>query len=411
MKAKFTQTSLDKIKTTGKAFWLTDEDFANLRLYVGASGAKTWYVSFWKDGRKQSHKLGSTGAMTVAEARDGARKFLAHLALGDAPVKRNERKLLLGEFIEKHYGPWVEAERKTGKETMAMLRSSFQFLFKQPAEELKKYELEQWRMKRRSEGSKAATINRLVTSLKAAINWGVDQELIESNPLARLKPLQEHDSDEKIRIYLTSDEKTRLLAALNAREARLKTSRESHNKWLAERGKETLPSLDGGFADYLKPLILLAMNSGIRRGSLFSIKWGDVDFAAKTITLRATITKAGKPLRLPMNQTVIDTLAAWRQQSADTMPKALIFPSPKKKGALMVDVKRSWEGLLKAAKIENFRFHDLRHDFASQLVMQGVDLNIVRELLGHADMKMTLRYAHLAPESKLRAVELLDGKK
>jgi site-specific recombinase XerD len=112
-----------------------------------------------------------------------------------------------------------------------------------------------------------------------------------------------------------------------------------------------------------------------------------------------------------MNQTVTDTLNTWRQQSEDTASAALIFPSPKKKGALMVSIKRSWETLLKAAQIKNFRWHDLRHDFASQLVMQGADLNVVRELLGHSDMKMTLRYAHLAPENKLRAVELLDAEK
>jgi site-specific recombinase XerD len=71
------------------------------------------------------------------------------------------------------------------------------------------------------------------------------------------------------------------------------------------------------------------------------------------------------------------------------------------------NVKKSWTNLLKEAGIENFRWHDMRHDFASQLVMKGVDLNTVRELMGHADMKMTMRYAHLALSSKLRAVEVL----
>jgi site-specific recombinase XerD len=74
----------------------------------------------------------------------------------------------------------------------------------------------------------------------------------------------------------------------------------------------------------------------------------------------------------------------------------------------MTEVKTAWRALLKTADIKNFRWHDLRHSFASSLVQAGVDLNTVRELLTHSDMKMTMRYAHLALESKLNAVQALN---
>jgi integrase len=336
--------------------------------------------------------------------------FLTALERGEEPEKKDKKKLQFGEFIETYYGPWVEVNRKAGKETMAILRSQFKFLFGQFIEELKALDLENWRTKRQESGTKASTLNRYVTALQAALNWGVEQDIIKFNPLNRSKRLQERDSNKKTR-YLSDEERTRLLAALDEREARLRTGRENHNQFLAEREKELLPPLDGGFADYLKPMVLLAMNIGVRRGNLFSLKWGDVDFDTETIYLPADTTKPGKDLHVYMNQTIIDTLTIWRQQSADVSPEALVFPSTKKKGALMVSIKRSWAAVLKAAQIENFRFHDLRHDFASQLVMRGVDLNTVRDLLGHADLKMTLRYAHLAPENKLKAVKLLDTEK
>jgi integrase len=147
------------------------------------------------------------------------------------------------------------------------------------------------------------------------------------------------------------------------------------------------------------------LNTGIRRGSVFGLRWGDVDFQTKTLTLRGDNVKSGKVTRLPLNRAAVDVLTAWRGQSARTDDAELVFPSSG--GAEFDNVRQSWGGVLKAAGIKNFRWHDMRHDVASQLVMRGVSLMQVSKLLGHADIKMTMRYAHLTPEAGQAAVETL----
>lgn len=104
--------------------------------------------------------------------------------------------------------------------------------------------------------------------------------------------------------------------------------------------------------------------------------------------MRGEIMKGGELLRVPINSVVLRTLVSWREQFEKVSPDDLIFPSPST-GDTMKDVKKSWQGVLKMAKIENFRWHDMRHDFASQLIMKGVDLNTVRELMGHANISTT----------------------
>ena len=200
------------------------------------------------------------------------------------------------------------------------------------------------------------------------------------------------------------------MAALDAREKRIREARKSHNEYLAERERTLMPASCGKFADHIKPMVLLSLHTGMRQGNLFSLLWGDIDFENNTIILRATVSKSGKTLRIPLNSIAVELLKSWKAQSVNTANEAFAFPSPVS-GGMLNNVKKAWAGILKAAQIENFRWHDMRHDFASQLVMRGVDLNTVRELMGHADMEMTLRYAHLAPQVKQAAVELLTKKR
>ena len=408
MRVHLTQSYVSSLKPNPeKPIWITDDEIKNLKLYIGSSGTKVWYLYYYDtNGKKASKKLGLADKLTVAQARIMAQDVGARVIRGENLKKEKPSpKFTYGEFLKNYYEPWVVSHRKSGRETMRSINTAFDFLLSQPIEDLSIIELEQWRTKRMREGSKAATINRLVVALKALVNWAVNHDLIKENPLARLGRLKERDSNTKVR-YLSDDERVRLMAALDAREDRIRAERESHNEWLTQRGQKGMPELNGKFADYLKPMVLVSLCSGLRQGSLFGLKWDDIDFFTRTMTIRPDNAKPEKILQLPMNSVVVETLTAWKEQNAPIKDKALIFPSPVS-GEVMNNVKKSWGALLKEAKIENFRWHDMRHDFASQLAMKGVDLNTVRELMGHSDMKMTMRYAHLAPSVKLQAVELL----
>ena len=408
MPKQLTQSYVASIKPNpDKPIWITDAEIKNLKLYVGISGSKVWYFYYRdKDGKKASKKLGLYDSLTVAQARDMARDVGGRVVRGENVKKEKPvPKLTYGEFLQKFYEPWVVSQRKRGQDTMKTINATFAFLLAQPIEDLSSIEIEQWRTKRIGEGRKAATINRQLAALQSSINWGVKHELIKENPLMRLGRLREHDSDTKIR-YLTDEERARLMNALDTREAEMRAARARHNEWAAERGYEQMPELNGGYTDYLKPMILLSLYTGIRQGNLFSLLWGDIDFNTSTMTLRASVSKPSKGQNLPINSVAVKVLSAWRAQSPNVADNALVFPSPRG-GDKFDNCKKAWATLMRDAKIENFRWHDMRHDYASQLVMRGVDLNTVRELMGHASLAMTLRYAHLAPKNKLRASEIL----
>jgi integrase len=148
-------------------------------------------------------------------------------------------------------------------------------------------------------------------------------------------------------------------------------------------------------SDNLKPIVLVARHTGMRRGEILGLTWLDVDLRNRVIYVRDS--KNGEAREVPMNATVRTTLRSLpRQIGADR-----VFS--------ISHVQKSFARACKAAGIEDFTFHDLRHTFASHLVMSGIDLNTVRDLLGHKSLTMTLRYAHLSPAHRSEAVQVLDG--
>ena len=174
-------------------------------------------------------------------------------------------------------------------------------------------------------------------------------------------------------------------------------------KRLRYLSKEECQTLISGCDSHLKPIVIAALNTGMRRGEILGLKWDEhVDLKHGFILLNKT--KNGDRREIPINDTLRNTLQGLTRR----LDVSYVFYDPIT-GNPYKDVKRSFKTALKKSKIQDFHFHDTRHTFASHLVMAGVDITTVSRLLGHKSLTMTLRYAHLAPAHMQKAVNILDN--
>ena len=347
----------------------------------------------------------------MPQARDLAKLRAAEVTHGkDIQAERNQdrvqalaqRERTLDRYLEEHYGPWVTTHRKSGDATLARIRRDFKEFLSTPIDSIGVQNLEHWRTKRLRGGTKGTTLNRSTSALRAALEKAVDWEILSENPLGKLRRLKV-ESDARVR-YLSDDEYERLFKSLKERDHAIISARARANKHRAVRKIQAKPSLEGcKFGDRLTPMVTLSLKSGLRRGELFDLRVDDIDFQASSITVRADSSKSGKPRSIPVSETTMSTINEWLDSRQ--INSGRIFPSDS--GGRLVTLKKSFAQVLEQAGIDNFRWHDMRHDFASRLVMKGVPLNTVRELCGHAELATTLRYAHLAPDHKSDAIAML----
>lgn len=393
---------VEAAKPEAAPYRVWDTVVPQLHLRVQPSGVKSWNVQ-WS--RTSTRSLGKWPGVTVESARAKARAALhetdsmgAPAAVVEANKPDHAKPITLGDFIRNHYAPWAKEHQKAGKATVDALEPVFGSLFDRQLQDVSPFDIERIKAARLRKGRKPSTVNRDLDRIRGVLSRAVDWQFLPEHPLRAVKRAKGAD-DSRVR-YLTTAEGKALREALAAREAQRRKSRESGNAWCEQRGGEGRPMwpLDG-FTDYLTPMVLVALNTGMRRGELFSLEWQHVSMERAMVTVTAGNAKSRKARHIPLNAEAHDVLTRWGEQHGR---KGLVFPSPE--GGRLTNVNKSWDGIVTAAELADFRFHDMRHDFASKLVMAGVDLNTVRELLGHADIAMTLRYAHLAPDKLADAV-------
>ena len=411
MKAKLSSRTIQALRPNGNPFEVVDLELKGFLLRVQPSGAMSYYFSYRNDqGKRKRYRIGNSESLSPAQARDQAIVLSARVVAGEdiQAGKKRERKAArmvksrtLDGFLRHKYEPWATSQRKSGSATVKRIRSNFLHLMNRPLFEINLWVIEKWRSEQLKCGKAKTTINRDVTTLKACLSKAVEWEVLEQNPLQKLRPMRT-DRLSRVR-YLTAEEEQALRQALQDRNEQLCQQRKSGNDWRRQRHMAELPDLSvRKFADYLQPLTLLTLNTGLRRGEALQLGWTDVDMVQRKIVIRGDNAKSGKTRHVPLNDEALMTLQHWR---TDIEASKWVFPG--NDGGRLKGVKTSWKSVLQKAAIHDFRWHDLRHHFASRLVMKGVDLNTVRELLGHSDLSMTLRYAHLSPEHKADAVAKL----
>ena len=376
-----------------KPFEIWDSRLSGFVLRIQPSGARSYYAQI---GRGKRIAIGKVGELTPDEARERCQKVLGNVAHGRAPLHEIDgaEGLTLGEFITDTYAPWAKAHRRDASKTLDRIKLHFENWYGRPLSGITVEEIERWRLKRINEGITAETVSRDLNGLSSVLTRAVKLKKLSENVVRQVERPR-IDRTPKVR-YLDTGEEKRLRDALRERDQQMRAARDSANKWRRARKQDPFPELPY-FGDHLTPAVLLSINTGVRRGELLALKWFAIDTKGKQLTVEGSTTKDQQTRHIPLNSEALEVLKQWKEQA----------PEGERLFTIETGFRSAWMALLERAKITKFRWHDIRHHFASRLVQAGVPLNTVRELLGHTTMTMTLRYAHLAPDQKREAVAKL----
>jgi site-specific recombinase XerD len=228
-----------------------------------------------------------------------------------------------------------------------------------------------YKLYRRDKGASPSTVNRELYMLSKAFNLAVKEwEWLKDNPVSRVQKERENNEVDR---WLTEDEERKLL---------------------------------GNSPDWLREIIVFALNTGLRQDELLSLEWSRVNLLRKTILIQKT--KNNKPNTLPLNSLALNILMQKHEGKVISLKNDLVFSSQSGTKIGKRNLIRAFAQALEKAEINDFTFHCLRHTFATRLAQNGVDIYKIAKLLNHKDLKNTQRYSHHCPESLMIGVQILE---
>ncbi|MDR5899974.1 site-specific integrase [Halomonas vilamensis] len=420
-KQKLTTKVLEQLSKTPPADNVFDTELPGFHVRPGKRGLTFRLFYRTKTGRQRILTLGRYGTLTAAQARKDANEALAIVAQGGDPravmeqARAEEERQQQQTILAYLDGPYAVAQRrkKDGDATMRRIKHAFDGWLSKPMSDLTRADIERWQGEREAKGEAYTTSKRHLGALKTMLAHAADRKVILTNPLARINLQRPAMTEEAMveqasqRRYLEAEEVEALFAGIEAyQEAKRKQRRSSR-----AHGKAYLPSLDDvAYVDHVAPWTLTMYYTGFRPGDLFGLRWDHVNLDFRTIrkVIEKTAHHHSEPMTFPLSAAAVDVLKEWHRQQGE--PKTgLVFPSQRNgKRMSQTAMQKPWATIRKLAGLpDDLVLYSLRHNFASQLVMAGIDLLTVSKLMAHSDIQTTIQhYAHLRPNHSRDAVEV-----
>jgi integrase len=337
----------------------------------------TWWIEFSLRGNYVHESI--PGARTQAQAERAETKRREEIYEG----KYDPGKKLFSEFVDEIFLPWSTANKRSYREDEQRSVTLKDFFGEKQLRDIKPMMIEKFKRERLATPTKhdteerprprsPASVNRDLACLSKILSMAFDNELIDSNPMRRVRLLKESGSRER---FITAEEEVKLFAKLTGRR------------------------------DHIRSVVTVALNTGMRRGEILDLQWEHVNFIARTIFIARS--KTGKTRTIPMNDIVFEELKALKQ---DAGTRDFVF-SVSKTGVNIDSIKTGWRNACAAAGLVDLRFHDTRHTFATRLRANGVHEWDIRDLLGHTTTRMTSVYTHQTPANLRQAVTTLGQSK
>ncbi|NHT75075.1 site-specific integrase [Rhizobiaceae bacterium CRRU44] len=400
-KLKITAASVSEVMGSALPATTTfffDEDLAGFGFYRTAAGTGTYFVEYRPvaGGTKRRVKLGRVGTLKPAEAREAARKAVAHAGLGkDLAKERTDHRASVSvkALVDTYIDEFVATNRKAS--SVEFYRTIAKKHVEPRLGSMKAVGVTRVDVQRaHSAMSKEARVsaNRAMKLLSAAYGWGAKHGYVQEgfNPASGVDLNKEQGRER----FLSETEMARLGEAMREAETvgfEAVVSKAKH----APKGQRSVmhPSVTGA--------IRLLMLTGMRLREVLHLRWDEVDVQRGLLFLPDS--KTGRRT-IVLSAAAVEVLAG--------LPKIGIYVVAGDSAGLpdekpRADLKRPWTAITKRAGLDGLRIHDLRHSFASVGAWSGLGLPVIGKLLGHSDAKTTQRYAHLDADSSRRAADAI----